>query len=124
MECSTWEIPLLGLLGAVLVPFPLILIGLQHLIRAMGWHETTGSGAHVLQVLEHPYQDKRLWYESFSILRRLVLLALATFVADPIWKAVALFSSCFLALLAHLLIQPFRKMHHGWVEAASLCNLA
>jgi len=123
VECSTWQIPLLCLLGAVLVPFPLILIGLRYLIRAMGWHETNGSGAHVLHVLEHPYQDKRLWYESFSILRRLVLLALATFVADPIWKAVALFIGCFLALLAHLLIQPFRKKHHGWVEAAFLCNL-
>lgn len=55
--------------------------------------------------------------------RRLVLIILATFILDPIWKSLSLFFACFILLLLHLYFQPFQKKEANQIETAFLCNL-
>jgi len=108
------------LLGTLLVPFPLFLILVRCVIRR--WLRNA-CGHSILEVLERPYAANRRWWESMGMLRRLVLLSLAIFVLQPIWKAVSLFAGCFLVFLSHLYLQPYDNPHYGRVEAFFLCDL-
>jgi len=99
---SWWQIGLLIFLGTVLGPFPISLVLLRWLIRSRTWPQHSTLGKAILMVLERPYARHYKWWESWSMFRRLALITLATFVLDPLGRAVALFGGCLFVLLMHL----------------------
>lgn len=119
-----WQIGLLLFLIAGLVPFPALLLALRWIVRNKifhsSWHAT---GSAILSVLEGPYARDRRWWESWSLFRRLVLIALATFVLDPLGRALALFLCCLLVLWMHLGAHPFLDRRHDRVETVFLSDL-
>lgn len=130
IECyASWQYPLFILLGGVLVPLPFFLFVLRRWLasrherkrltkhRGMEWEEA------VLEVLEHPYAEGRKWWESAGMLRRLTLLALATFVLDPTYKALSLTTGCLIVLLSHVYMQPFEDRYHDLAETLFLFDL-
>lgn len=120
---APWQVLLLVFLGSFLGPFPLLLLLLRRAIRwRRGWW-LSSPGHAVLMVLEKPYAPNRGWWESANMFRRLALVALATFVPDPLWRAIGLFLGCSGVLLAHLVFRPFADRRHGRVEAFFLCDL-
>jgi hypothetical protein len=113
-----------AVLGGVLVPFPLLLViprrWLSSRQRRIG---SSASGWAVLHVLEGPYAQGRAWWESVGMLRRLALLAVATFVPDPMWRALGLATGCFVVLLSHAYLRPYADQYYGWAETLFLCDL-
>ena len=65
-----------------------------------------------------------LCWEGFMNLRRLVLIVVYTFVADALTKHVLLVVICFLILLIHLKIGPFKHRFSNLAEAFSLSLLS
>ncbi len=119
-----WQYPLFVLLGGFVVPFPLLLVLLRRWLssrqRRLG---SSAGGWAVLHVLEGPYARGRTWWESVGMLRRLALLAVATFVPDPMWRALGLAGGCFVVLLSHVYLRPCADRYYGWAETLFLCDL-
>jgi len=120
---SWWQIGLLIFLGTILALFPISLVLLRWLIRSRTWLQHSTLGKAILMVLEKPYAHHYKWWESWSMFRRLALIALATFVLDPLGRAVALFGGCLFALLMHLGANPYNDRRHNWVETIFLSDL-
>ena len=120
---SGWQIALLVFLGTVLVPFPISLVLLRWLIRSRTWPQHSTLGKAILMVLEKPYAHHHKWWESWSMFRRLALITLATFVLDPLGRAVALFGGCLFVLLTHLGANPYSDRRHNRVETVFLSDL-
>jgi hypothetical protein len=116
---AQWQYPLFVLLGGFLVRFPLLLVLLRRQ-RRMG---SSADGWAVLHVLEGPYARGRTWWESVGMPRRLALLAVATFVPDPMWRALGLAGGCFVVLLSHAYLRPYADRYYGWAETLFLCDL-
>ncbi len=122
VECYVaWQYPLFLLL-LVLLPLPLVLPLLAYSFHRQGSRSDTAQA--VLGVLERPYKPKRRWWESAVLLRRVMLLAIATFVLDPLWRALGLFIGCFVVAVTHFVFEPHADGHYGGIEAAYLCHLA
>jgi hypothetical protein len=121
---AEWQYPLFVLLGGFLVPFPLLLVLLRRWLssrqRRLG---SSAEGWAVLHVLEGPYARGRTWWESVGMLRRLALLAVATFVPDLMWRALGLAAGCFIVLLSHAYLRPYADRYYGWAETLFLCDL-
>ncbi len=119
-----WQYPLFVLLGGFVVPFPLLLVLLRRWLssrqRRLG---SSAEGWAVLHVLEGPDARGRTWWESVGMLRRLALLAVATFVPDPMWRALGLAGGCFVVLLSHVYLRPCADRYYGWAETLFLCDL-
>jgi hypothetical protein len=122
VECfASWQYPLFVLL-ALLLPLPFLLPLAAHLLRkGPQWVRTPAQA--VLGVLEAPYKPERRWWESAVLFRRAVLLSVATFVIDPVWRAVGLLVGCFAVVVSHFLLDPFADRYYGGVETAFLCDL-
>ncbi len=120
---SWWQIVLLILLGTLLVPFPISLVLLRWLIRSRTWLQHSTLGKAILMVLERPYARHYKWWESWGMFRRLALITLATFVLDPLGRAIGLFGGCLFALLMHLGARPYQDNRHNRVETIFLSDL-
>jgi len=120
---SWWQIGLLVFLGTILVPFPISLVLLRWIIRSRTWLQHSTPGKAILMVLEGPYARRYKWWESWGMFRRLALIALATFVLDPLGRAIALFGGCLFALLMHLGARPYQDDRHNRVETIFLSDL-
>jgi hypothetical protein len=121
IECpQPWQW-LLGLtLGSVLLTFPVLLL----YVRSKAHRAKHSAAAHsVLEALEGSYTPDCNWWESVSMLRRLVLVLLTTFVPDDQWRALSLFVVCLVVLLSHLYFKPFPGKQAHRVETAFLCDL-
>lgn len=81
------------------------------------------TGKAILMVLEKPYARHYKWWESWGMFRRLALITLATFVLDPLGRAIALFGACLFALLTHLGARPYQDKRHDRVETIFLSDL-
>ncbi len=121
---AAWQYPLFAVLGGVLVPFPLLLLILRRWLSSRQRRRGSSAwGWAVLHVLEGPYTRERAWWESVGMLRRLALLAVATFVPDPMWRALGLAAGCFVVLLSHAYLRPYADRYYGWAETLFLCDL-
>ena len=121
---AEWQYPLFVLLGGFLVPFPFLLVGLRRWLSSQQRRRDSSAwGWAVLHVLEGPYVRGRAWWESVGMLRRLALLAVATFVPDPMWRALGLAAGCFVVLLSHAYLRPYADRYYGWAETLFLCDL-
>jgi len=124
VTCYTaWQALLFVVLGGLLAPFPLLLVLVRRLLRRKSAEDIFGWKGAILQVLEGPYAPNRRWWESVSIFRRFVLVALATFVVHPIWRAIALFFGCCLVLSSHLYFHPFADRSYQHLETVFLAAL-
>jgi hypothetical protein len=129
VACFTnWQYPLFAVL-AILLPLPLLLPLVTHVLGPAGPSWTQRLRAHpsiqaVMTVISGAYKPTRPWWEGVVLLRRAALITAATFVLDPIWRALAIFVISFLVAVAHFAASPFADRHYGSVEAAFLCNLA
>ena len=122
VSCNSawWHIALLVMV-VVLAPLPLFLILLRKGLRRFEYRH---EGAHaVLEVLEGPYALNRRWWESMGLLRRLALLALYTFLENPLWKAMGLFIGCSVMLISHLFASPFAEWRFDQMESVFLSCL-
>lgn len=81
------------------------------------------QAAAVLGVLETSYAKTRKWWESVGLVRRLALLSVATFVVNPLWRALGLFILCFIVLPLHLFFKPYADTRYGRMETSFLCIL-
>jgi len=118
---QSWQYPFIFLL-VFLASFPFFLIGLQWVLlrRAKAPHATSRA---FLETLGESYHPKYFCWEAVALIRRLLLLLLATFVLDPIWQALSLFFVCFLVALAHQVFQPYRSTIYGNLELMFLVIL-
>ncbi|ELR24676.1 uncharacterized protein ACA1_173030 [Acanthamoeba castellanii str. Neff] len=123
VECfAGWQWGLVAVLALIVAPFPLLLLAARIVLGR--YRATSATARGVLGVLEGPYRPGRRWWESANMARRLVLAALATFVVDPVWRAMALFGACLVALLLHVHLAPFASRAYGSAETAFLAILA
>jgi hypothetical protein len=121
---AEWQYPLFMLLGGLLVPFPLLLVCFRRWLSSRQRRRGGSAwGWAVLRVLEGPYARGRTWWESVGMLRRLALLAVATFVPDPMWRALGLAAVCFVVLLSHAYLRPYADHYYGRAEMLFLCDL-
>jgi len=120
-ECyAVWQYPLFLLLLLVVVPLMLPLL-CSHLEKR--WPSSLYAYA-VREVLQASYNKNRSWWETVGLLRRMMLLlSFATFILNPVGRALAIFTSCLIILLSHLLFKPHANQYYGWVESAFLSNL-
>ena len=119
---SWWQIGLLSFLGTILVPFPISLVLLRWIIRTT-WLQHLTLGKAILMVLEKPYAHRYKWWESWGMFRRLALIALATFVLDPLGRAISLFGGCLFVLLVHLGALRYEDRRHDRAETVFLSDL-
>jgi hypothetical protein len=123
VECfAGWQWGLVAVLALIVAPFPLLLLAARIVLGR--YRATSATARGVLGVLEGPYRPGRRWWESANMARRLVLAALATFVVDPVWRAMSLFGACLVALLFHVHLAPFASRAYGSAETAFLAILA
>ena len=104
--------------------------------RALGYpvivhlYPSQASKHFVEMVLYDPFKQPEhgrtlsLSWESIMIGRRLILVIMKTFVHDPLPRLLILSLFCFLFLLQHVLVQPFRDRLANTVETISLLSIA
>ncbi len=86
-------------------------------------HERFGSLNSVLYLVVEPYDMDRtggLCWEGAIILRRLILIAIATLVRPVITRHMLLVIVCMIILVVHVRIQPFKRKSSNIVEGVSL----
>jgi len=120
-ECYTaWQYPLFLLLVLLFV-VPLMLPILCSQLEKR-WPSSLDAYANQ-HVLQGSYSKNRRWWETVGLLRRMMLLSFATFILNPVGRALAIFTGCLIILLSHLFFKPNANKYYGWVESAFLSNL-
>ena len=79
-------------------------------------------------VMEHNYKTKKpnlygLCWEGFINLRRLIAVILAVYVNDALVKHICLTMACFVFLLIHLRVKPFKHAFSNYAESVALVLL-
>jgi len=114
------QLSVIAFFAACLCPLPFLVVWLaRHLWRYVRPPSTSeparkppldpGTLA-VLGILQGPFNDNRygLCWAGVLIGRRLVLILLFTFVNDPLVRLLAMLLFCFVVLLHHVDVQPYR----------------
>ena len=115
-----WQQALFAVLACLAV-FPLVLLLIRPLKKRYPRSVFIQSMA---EVLYKPYRKKKVWWwESYSVLRRLLLVTVSVFVVNPMWKHVGLFLFSWLFLLISLAVNPFRERAYGRFETFFLVLL-
>lgn len=124
IECpQAWQLVLGASLGSVLLLFPALLLHVRRRAHHRVNRRNAAAARAILEVLEAAYAPHARWWESVSMLRRLVFVLGVTFIADEEWRSLFLFAACLVALLYHISVKPFRDAAANRVEAAFLCDL-
>ena len=120
-------------LAACMFPLPFLIYWLYRSIRDRGAENESGSNQevdkHVSKILYGPFRPPNsankgtLYWESVLIGRRLILVALHTFITDAMLRGICMTSACFMMTIHHLLKNPYKVPLANKAETLSLTVL-
>ena len=120
-------------LAACVFPLPFLIYWLYRRIRDRGGENESGSNQEVdkdvSKILYGPFRPPdsankgTLYWESVLIGRRLILVALHTFITDAMLRGICMTSACFMMTIHHLLKNPYKVPLANKAETLSLAVL-
>eukprot|EP00795_Rhopilema_esculentum_P000887 gene887-10639_t len=84
---------------------------------------TAPSQLYLIRLLAGPYKNPYGYWEGVYTLRRLILISLCTFIAEPLSKIYSLIIVQLIFLIHHLQIKPFKQCKANLCETISLGSL-